>query len=603
MFLRWLSSFRPAALHMGGLPSSFMLAACALLGGTSGWANEIGGVVSLDAGGSPVSDGYVHIYNSTGSFVGLAAIGNDGRYRYSGLAAGNYFALTTNTGVLDELWNDIACAQEQCVVSTGTPIAVGSEPVVANFSLATGGAIEGTVTVQGAGALIGDGYVHVYSASGTFLGLTGIGNDGTYRYSGLAAGSYRVRTDSTGFSDELWDDKPCAQGVCSYSTGSPVVVVAGAGATVANFALDTGGTIAGTVSATDGGGPIGDGYVHVYDAEGDFLGLVGIANNGTFHYGGLAPGNYFVRTDSTGYFDELWNNLPCADGVCVVTQGTPVAVASGTVNLEFSLQGGGGIRGTVTVHGTDAPVTDGYVMVHGASGGFLGLTAIQNDGTYAYTGLAPGTYFARTDDTGWLDEAWNDLSCPQGECTVTQGNPISVGQSLVTASFALEAGGALVGSVTGVGGAALTDGYVMLYGASGSFLGLSAIGANGTYRYSGLGTGPYFLRTDDTGALDELWNNIPCAQGACNVLTGNALFTPANVDTVADFALTGGVPPIPVLFANGFEANTVGGRKSVDLPNRANACQKPTLVDAPTLRTATTLVALTEAAERRCLAR
>lgn len=584
------------------------IAAWALLLGASAGATEIGGLVSLDEGGSPVTDGYVQIYRASGAYIGLASIGDDGRYRYSGLAPDSYVARTTDTGALDELWNNIPCPQEQCIVTSGTPIVVGSQPVVADFSLATGGAIAGAVTVLGTGAPIGDGYVFVYDAAGTYLGLTGIRNDGSYRYSGLAAGSYRVRTDSTGFADEIWDNQPCAQGACTYSAGSPVVVAAGSATTVANFALGTGGAIAGTVSAAAGGGAIGDGYVQVYDATGDYLGLVGIANDGSFRYGGLAPGSYFVRTDSTGYFDELWDNLPCADGVCEVTQGTPVAVASATVQLAFSLQSGGGIRGTVTREGSSTPVTDGYVIVHGANGGYLGLTGIENDGTYAYTGLASGTYFARTSDTGRFDEVWNNLACSQAQCIVSQGTPIAVGQSLVTADFALAAGGAIAGSVTGPGGAAVTDGYVVLYGADGDYLGLSGIRADGTYRYSGLAAGPYFLRTDDTGALDELWDNLPCAQSACNVRTGTPIFTPANTDTVADFALAGGIPNVPVLFANGFEAANVGrsgmkGSAPGQTQSRTGACEPSGVVDAHTATSTAALVAFAEAADRRCLAR
>lgn len=359
-----------------------LMVVCALLWGAAAHATEIGGLVTLDAGGAPVTEGYVQIHRASGAYIGLASIGNDGRYRYSGLAQGSYVARTSDTGVLDELWNNVPCAQKQCAVTSGTPIVVGSQPVVADFSLVTGGAIAGTVTAQGTGAPIADGYVIVYDASGTYLGLTGIGNDGRYRYSGLAVGYYRVRTDSTGLADELWNNQPCAQGACTYPAGSPVVVATGGATTVADFSLDAGGAISGAVTATAGGAPIGDGTVVVYDDTGGYLGLVGIANNGTFRYGGLAPGNYFVRTDSTGYLDELWNNLPCADGVCVVTQGTPVAVASAPVQLAFSLQSGGGIQGTVTRRGSSTPVTDGYVVLHGADGGYLGLTGM---GTMAPT--------------------------------------------------------------------------------------------------------------------------------------------------------------------------------------------------------------------------
>ncbi len=412
------------------------VAALILLNAGSAIASSISGTVTSTATGQPVTRGYVEIYRSTGSFLGLASINNSGNYSYGGLAPGSYFARTDNTGFLDELWNNIPCAQGSCNVTTGTAIVVVASPVTANFSLETGGSIAGSVTVQGSGAPVTRGYVEIYRSTGSFLGLASINNSGNYSYGGLAPGSYFARTDNTGLFDELWNDIPCADGNCSITSGTPISV--SSSPVTANFQLIGGGAIGGTVTSTATGQPVTRGYVEIYRSTGNFVGLASINNSGNYSYGGLAAGSYFARTDSTAFFDELWNNIPCAQGVCNVTAGTPIVVGSSSVTANFSLETGGSITGSVTVQGSGAPVTRGYVEIYGSTGSFIGLASINNSGNYSYGGLAAGNYFARTDNTGHLDELYNNIPCAQGACTVTAGTAIGVPVTgAITANFQL----------------------------------------------------------------------------------------------------------------------------------------------------------------------
>ncbi|MGB4858754.1 MAG: hypothetical protein WBP11_05445, partial [Dokdonella sp.] len=143
---------------------------------------------------------------------------------------------TASTNYFDELWNDIPCAQGACAVTSGTAIVVGTSTVTANFALATGGSIAGSVTSSSSGLPITTGFVRVHDSSGTQLGLASIGNNGNFLYGGLAAGSYYARTSSTGALDELWDNVPCAQNACTVTTGTAIQVQA-SGSTVANFQL------------------------------------------------------------------------------------------------------------------------------------------------------------------------------------------------------------------------------------------------------------------------------------------------------------------------------------------------------------------------------
>jgi hypothetical protein len=515
-------------------------------------AGTIAGTVATSTS-QPITDGFVRIYAAGGTYLGLASIDNSGHYSYGGLAAGNYFAVTTDTGYFDELWDNKPCAQGACTITTGTAIAVGSGTTAANFVLASGGTIAGSVTASAGGQAITDGFVKIYGATGAYLGLTSVDNSGHYSYGGLAAGNYFAVTTDTGYFDELWDNKPCAQGACTVTSGTPIIVGA-SGTTTANFSLASGGAIAGSVTASAGGQPITDGFVKVYGATGTYLGLTSIDNTGHYGYGGLAAGTYFAVTSGTGFNDELWDNKPCAQGACTVTSGTPVVVgASGMTTANFSLSSGGSIAGTVTTS-TSHPVTDGFVKIYGAGGAYLGLASIDNTGHYSYDGLAAGSYFAATTDTGLLDELWDNKPCPQGVCTITLGTPITVGAGATTANFILADGGAIAGNVTAsANGQPVTDGFVKIYAASGAYLGLTTINNSGHFSYGGLAAGNYFAVTSDTGFNDELWDNKPCAQGACTISSGTLIPVSGTAATTANFQLAGSTD---LIFRSGFETKT-----------------------------------------------
>lgn len=527
--------------------AALMLFGAIVAGGAN--AASIGGVVT-STGGSPIPDGLVRVYNSSGTSLGIALLGSNGTYSYSGLAAGTYFVRTEGTGHLDELFDGVPCAQRSCTPTSGTPIVLGaSTNAVASFVLEPGGAVSGAVLRSPAGTPITNGLVRIYTSSGTSLGIALLENDGTYRYGGLAAGTYRARTESTGSFDELWDNLPCAQRNCVPTSGSAIAVATNTD-TVANFSLVDGGAITGFVSSAGTGLPIGDGLVRVYSANGTSLGIALLGNAGDYRYSGLAAGTYYARTEDTGANDELWNNFPCPQGSCSATTGTPISVGAAAVTANFELTTGGAIAGTVTASVGGAPITDGLVRIYNATGTSLGIALLENDGSFVYSGLAAGTYYARTESTGYYDEIWNNIPCAQRTCTALSGSPIAVsGSGTTLANFALEIGGSIAGTVVNPIGQPVPNGLVRVYTQAGTSLGIALLDNAGAYEYGGLAAGSYFARTEDTDEDDELWLNLPCAQGACSPTSGTPISVSTNLQTTASFILGGEAP----LFFNSFE--------------------------------------------------
>jgi hypothetical protein len=314
------------------------------------------------------------------------------------------------------------------------------------------GGISGTVTDAGTTAPLAGVIVYIYDESGSnwVFGMTDV--SGVYTVTGLVAGTYYVRTSNVlGYIDELYDNLPCSSGgSCSVTTGTGVSVTAGATASGIDFGLAVGGTITGTVTDTGAAAPLAGVFVFVVDASGRTVGTTTTDPSGVYTVPGLATGTHYVRTsNSLGYIDEMYNDLPCPGSSCYpYTTGTGVSVTAGatTSGIDFGLAVGGTITGTVTDAGTTAPLADVFVYVFTASGSAVGYANTSASGVYTTTGLPSGTYYVHTwNSLGYIDELYIDVPCPTFSCTVTTGTGVSVTAGATTAGIDFGLGGFAAG--------------------------------------------------------------------------------------------------------------------------------------------------------------
>lgn len=99
--------------------------------------SSISGTV-MDAANQPIAAGSVRIFDAGGTLLGSASVDGQGVYRYGGLVAGSYYAETDEFPYyVDQLWNAVGCAKDDCVATSGTAIALpdDSSYAVANFRL------------------------------------------------------------------------------------------------------------------------------------------------------------------------------------------------------------------------------------------------------------------------------------------------------------------------------------------------------------------------------------------------------------------------------------------------------------------------------------
>ena len=330
----------------------------------------------------------------------------------------------------------------------------------------------------------------------------------------------------------------------------PILTAAVVGSGVRTAAAS--GEIAGAVTDAATAAPLAGVQVTVFNASGSSVGYA--LTNGAGQYTlstGLPTGSYYAKSSNTlGYLDEVYDNVSCPV-YCTIASGTPIAVTDGarTSGINFALAKGGRIAGIVKDAATGARLAGVGVWVSTPDGYSFGTTT---DATGAYLtgpGLASGTYRARTtNNLGYVEQLYKDMTCLRGSCSVSSGTPITVTAGATTGGvdFALAKGGRVSGSVKdATTGAALSGVCVRVYRASGSSYDAEACtDSSGLYAtLTGLPTGTYYALTYDysnRGYLNQLYNNVACPFN-CSVSSGTPItVTAGGTMGGVNFSLTKG---------------------------------------------------------------
>lgn len=356
---------------------------------------------------------------------------------------------------------------------------------------------------------------------------------GNYTMSNLPPGPYGILTqDIHGFINEIWNNHPCST-TCDTSS-IDIIDITDNVVTGINFDLAPGGRIEGTI--TDGVNPIAGIKVYFVDQDGELF-FTSAITDALGHYisnAGMATGHAFVlTTNNLGYFNELYDNIPCVN--CDPTSGTqvPVTLGATTSNINFVLALGGRITGTVT-DATPNPVANVQVTIFDSTGNDVDQTLTNASGNYSTAGLPSGTYYAGTNNqVGLVDELYNNIICPHGFCSPTNGTAIAVTSPSTTANinFALAPGGTLTGTVTAAaGGAPISGLFVGIFNSSGFFLTGANTDGSGVYSTT-LPTGTFYAAVINApGWANQLYNGIACG-ASCNITSGTPISVTAGSTT------------------------------------------------------------------------
>jgi protocatechuate 3,4-dioxygenase beta subunit len=254
---------------------------------------------------------------TTDGWAGSSCTDISGKYVVGGLKAGNYqVRFEPNSDKFARQWWNGAPRR-----ATATTIALGNaSEAVADATLLAGGTLTGVVTDQNQ-TPVGGVQVRAYT---TEYGYASAVTDGQGRYTivGLDNDTYKVRalpgSSRLDLADEWYDNKS------SYATANAVPV--GNGATVsANFALEKGASISGTVSDEDG--PVSGIGVDVFDLNGNKALTVWTNRRGEYTSTALEAGQYKVRFmpgyyGGDGLVEQWWNDKDTEAVANIIDLGT-----------------------------------------------------------------------------------------------------------------------------------------------------------------------------------------------------------------------------------------------------------------------------------------
>lgn len=433
----------------------------------------------------------------------------DGTYRVGGLSAGSYKLKFQgyNNGAITQWYNNA----ETFADATALGVTRGQDLAGINVTLVKGASVSGKVTAP-AGVDLSNMRVSAFSVDSQTAeaGNVQVDADGSYRLTGLRAGSYKLQFSGyqSGALTQWYKD------AATFGTATPVALTAGQDLTGINATMVKGASISGKVTAPAGVN-LSSVSVNVTPTEpidGFMPSFVQLAADGTYRASGLPAGSYSVAFSgyNSGALPQWYKN---ADSQA---SATPVVVTAGQdfAGVDATLVKGASISGKVTMPAGMDP-SRVYVNVYNADsdrGTILG-SYVAPDGSYTIGGLKTGSYKVQfsTYGSNALPQ-WYKNAASFGSATALNVAPE---QDVTGIDATLAKGASITGKVSAPAGVTLSKVTVTAYLESGSYAGNAMVGADGTYRFEGLATGSYKLQfTGNSGALSQWYNNASSLETA-----------------------------------------------------------------------------------------
>ncbi len=469
-------------------------------------AGGIAGTVT-NALGTPIAGASVYASSSTCCLPGGGTTtAGDGTYAITDLAPGSYKVQAQASGYAPTYYNGTYD------YNAATPVTAmsGTTTPGINFALAQAGSIAGTVTNALSTPIAGASLMACPVVGGLCGSATSAG-DGTYVITGLAPGSHIVSAQASGYAPTYYN------GTYNYSAATLVTVTSGSTTPGINFALAPAGSIAGTVTNALGT-PIAG--VTVSANPSSCCGSGGsttTAGDGTYVITGLAPGNYTMQAQASGYAPTYYN------GTYDYGAATPVTVASGTTTpgVNFALAQAGSISGTVT-NAIGTPIAGAIVSASRTACCGYGYTTAAGDGTYAITGLAPGSYKVQAQAPGYAPTYYN------GTYDYSAATLVAVASGATTPgiNFALAPAGSITGTVTNAFGTPIAGADVSANSSTCCGGGSATTAVDGTYTVTGLTPGSYTVQAQASGYAPTYYNGTYDYSAATPVTVTSGTTTP-----------------------------------------------------------------------------
>lgn len=517
----------------------------------------ISGVIEDQTTGNPLMSANLVVLDPTGEQLpGSSLTGADGLYQTAVLPPGDYYlkAWSRTESYVPEIWNDIPCLPNRCVVSAGTLVTVtagGTTPV--DVTLRPGASIRGSVTASGISTPL-TGWVDYHDDDGQIYSAR-IASDGTYEILGLPPDTYYLTTRNwDGYFDELWDDLPF-EPTDDVTAGTPIQLTYTEHLENVDFELDAAGAIEGSLRMEISGAPLPWAYLQLWNGT---TFLTGRADGeGDFRVEHLPSGSYWLwsTVNDPTVLDERWQDVSTYG--TDMEDGTPVIISgSETVSgIHFTLLESSSIEGRVTDSATGLGVEGATVLAwlpfpNDPQRGTSRTTTTAADGTYVLrtSEMLAGDYAVWVEHEDYVRQHASGVYCSKFfECAELEPKLQVPSESAVTGiDFSLRTGLSIGGAVTGRTSGEAIDGVALyLYDSTGRPLESGGTSADGTFEIDPVpASGYYFLSTVfvPEGWLRETWTDQPSnfwpgANPALLVWLGTPIQYLSPAPFVADFEL------------------------------------------------------------------
>ena len=534
----------------------------------------------------------VNLLNAAGTVIGTTTTAANGTYSFTGVAPGSdTIQVVAPTGDRFSPTGTSTTLTDSTVSATGASavtVKSGSSSTV-NAGVYAPSTVTGTVFTdanadgvqeKGEAGLTGQ-TVNLVNASGSVIATTTTAANGTYSFTGVAPGPDTVQVvapagdkfSPPGASTTLTDSTVSASG------SSAVTVTSGSTSTV-NAGLYAPSTITGTVftdANADGAQETGDTglggqTINLLNSSGTVIATTTTAANGTYGFNGIAPGSDTIQVVApTGdKFSPAGTSTTLTDSTVSVTGNAAVTVTSGSSTaVNAGLYAPSTITGTVFTdanadgaqENSDAGLGSQTVNLLNTAGTAIATTTTAANGTYSFTGVAPG------DDTVQVIAQPGRTFSPVGASTTLPDSTVSTtGASAVTvasgSTSTVNAGEYAASTITGTvftdanadGAQQSTDAglggqTVNLLNAAGTVVGTATTASNGTYSITGVAPGsdtvqvvaPTGDKFSPAGTSTTLTDSTVSARGNAAVTVTSGSSTAVNAGLYAPASVTGTV--------------------------------------------------------------
>ncbi len=213
---------------------------------------------------------------------------------------------------------------------------------------------------------------------------------------------------------------------CDPTEGTPITVDWRAAAAGVDFEVAPLGTLSGVVTDAATDLPLAGASVLAFadPAQASHDSLVFTDQAGGFTMVNLLPRSYYLVASKSGYQAELYDDLPCALGICDRSLGQSVAVPLGVAvaGIDFELARQGSLSGTVRNARTGEPLAATFVRFALPGRFNLGAAMTNSHGRYLLTSVPPGGVHEASNRQGSHRLSSRGVSRAPGSCQGASGH-------------------------------------------------------------------------------------------------------------------------------------------------------------------------------------